>query len=65
MINIKATVERDGCIACGLCIDICPEVFYMDNDGLASVKDEVSQELREPAIEARDACPVSVINIEE
>lgn len=65
MIIIKATIERDGCIACGVCIDVCPEVFFMDTDGLASVKGEVTQELREPAIEARDSCPVSVINIDE
>ncbi|HML49518.1 MAG TPA: ferredoxin, partial [Clostridia bacterium] len=32
---MKAEIDRDGCIECGLCASICPEVFRMADDGLA------------------------------
>jgi len=32
---MKATIDRSGCIGCGLCPSICPEVFRMADDGLA------------------------------
>ena len=32
-----AKIDRDGCISCGMCVEICPEVFHMGDDGLADV----------------------------
>lgn len=29
------TIERDGCISCGLCEGTCPSVFRIAEDGLA------------------------------
>ena len=31
------TIERDGCISCGLCEGTCPSVFRIAEDGLAEV----------------------------
>ena len=31
------TIERDGCISCGLCEGTCPSVFRIAEDGLAKV----------------------------
>lgn len=62
---MKAEIDRSGCIACGLCAELCPEVFRMAEDGLAEVYAEVEESVKESAIEARDSCPVSVISIEE
>ena len=60
---MKASIE-DGCIGCGLCANTCPEVFEMGDDGFAHVKvDEIPGEVADSAQEARDGCPVSVINI--
>ena len=28
---MKAHVDRRGCIACGLCVATCPEVFQLDD----------------------------------
>jgi ferredoxin len=61
---MKASIDRSGCIACGLCPTICPEVFQMADDGLAEViSEEVPPEAEETAQEAADSCPVSVINV--
>lgn len=60
---MKAVVE-DGCIACGMCVSICPEVFCM-GDEIAQVHADVTEENEKEAKEAGDGCPVSVIDIEE
>lgn len=61
---MKARVTED-CIACGRCIEICPEVFEMGED-LAQVKvEEVPAEFEETAQEAADECPTSAIVIEK
>ncbi|KKY02057.1 MULTISPECIES: ferredoxin [Paraclostridium] len=62
---MKALVDKDICIGCGACTGICPEVFDMDNDGLAiAIKEELKSELEDSAVEAQDGCPVSAIIIE-
>jgi ferredoxin len=61
---MKARVTED-CIACGRCIEICPDVFEMGED-IAQVKvDEVPQEFEEATQEAADECPTSAIVIEK
>lgn len=62
---MKASIDRDGCIGCGLCESTCPEVFRMAEDGLAEVHTTPIPESAEAsAEEARDNCPVSVITLE-
>lgn len=62
---MKASIDRDGCIACELCPSLCPEVFRMADDGLAEVYvDEVPAEAEDAAVEAQEGCPVSVIKVD-
>ena len=62
---MKATIDRDGCISCELCVQTCPAVFRMADDGLAEVyTDPVPSDEEDASQEARDGCPVSVISIE-
>ena len=63
---MKASIDRDGCISCGQCPEICPDVFRMASDGRAEVYvDEVPSESEDAAVEAQESCPVSVIEVEE
>mgnify|MGYP003297318571 CR=1 FL=1 len=63
---MKAWIDREGCIGCGLCETTCPAVFRMAEDGLAEVyTDPVPAGETDAATEARDNCPVSVIHVEE
>lgn len=63
---MKASIDQDGCIGCGLCADTCPSVFRMTDDAIAEVYvTEVSAEDESDAEEASDGCPVSVISLED
>lgn len=64
MSNMKVSIERDGCISCGLCPSICPEVFRMGEDDLAEVYAEPTEDNADSVQEAADSCPSSVIIIE-
>lgn len=62
---MKAVVDKETCIGCGLCPSICPEVFSMDDDGLAvAIDEEVDDSLIEPAKEAEESCPTDAITVE-
>lgn len=62
---MKAVVDKDLCIGCELCTSICPEVFSMDDDGLAvAIDDELDESLIESAKEAEESCPTEAITVE-
>ena len=62
---MKANVDKDICIGCGLCPSICDAVFEMDDDGKSKViVDEVPAECEDDAKEAEASCPVNAISVE-
>ncbi|CUQ22733.1 ferredoxin [Clostridium baratii] len=62
---MKAHVDKDTCIGCGLCPSIAPEVFDMDDDGKAKeIVDEVAEENQDAAKEAEESCPVNAIEVQ-
>lgn len=61
---MKVSIDREGCISCGLCESICPDVFRMADDGLAEVYAEPTADNEESVQEAADSCPSSVIIVE-
>ena len=63
---MKLKVDKDICIGCGACAAICPDVFEIDDDGLASsIVDEVNEDIMEDAIDAKEGCPVDAIKEEK
>lgn len=62
---MRAFVDHDLCIGCGVCEAECPEVFEMGDDGLAVAKEgEIDETVLESAREAQNQCPVEAITIE-
>lgn len=61
---MKAKVN-EGCISCGACVAACPEVFRFNGEDLAEAYADVTEEVTEAAEDARDSCPVSVIDLYE
>ena len=64
---MKVKVNKDVCIGCGACQAIVPEVFEIEDDGLAIAKDiEISDDIKEDVIDAIEGCPTGAISeIEE
>lgn len=55
------SVDKDKCIGCGMCINIAPEVFELDTDGLAHSKENVGDEFKDKGMEALENCPTDAI----
>jgi ferredoxin len=61
---IKKVWIEEGCTACGLCEDICPEVFKVED--VATVIEGVNfADFEENIKEAADSCPVEIIKYSE
>lgn len=61
---MKAIVDKDACIGCGLCESNCPDVFEM-KDNIAVVKPgAVAPKDEECAKQMVTDCPVSAIKVE-
>lgn len=55
---MRAHVDQDTCIGCGLCVSSVPEVFQLNEDGKAeAIAEGPDGEVQE----AIDTCPVSAI----
>ncbi len=59
---MKAFVDQDACIGCGMCEGICPAVFRMNDDGKAEAYAEGDDAAVQEAI---DGCPVGAISRED
>lgn len=56
-------IALDDCIGCGVCSQICPQVFDLDEDaGKVHVSNVNNEECVQEAV---DSCPVSCIFLEK
>ena len=60
---MKAFVDQDLCIGCGICEGTCPAVFQVD--GKASVIADTTDGNYDDVMTAIDGCPVGAIREEE
>ena len=60
---MKVQIE-DNCTACGLCVDMCPDVFQIGLDIAEVVSDEVPSEFEDAVSQAAEECPVEAIVVE-
>ena len=65
----KYVVNKDVCIGCGACAAIAPDVFEINDEGLAQAiepknqVDKMDEETREAAQDALEGCPTSAIEL--
>jgi ferredoxin len=57
---IKKVWIEEGCTACGLCTDICPQVFRMEEEAIVNEGVDFNA-FEDKIIEAAESCPVEVI----
>jgi ferredoxin len=63
---MRIKIDEELCTGCELCVDTCPSLFEIGENGIAKVTvDEVPKNEEECAREAADICPSEAIIIEE
>jgi ferredoxin len=60
---MKAVVDQEACVGCGLCADTCPEVFEMEGSAAKVIVETVPEDAVESCREAASACPVEAIKV--
>ena len=62
---MRVIVDYDKCASTGNCVQVCPEVFEIRDDGyLYLLQEEPSDDLRPQLLEAEELCPTGAISLE-
>jgi ferredoxin len=60
---MKAVVDQESCIGCGLCVQVSPDVYSMEGDKAVAISTDLSGDLLEQAQSGADQCPVNAIAV--
>ena len=61
---MKVSVDFDVCASTGACMQVCPEVFEVRNDGyLYNLQENPPDSLRDKVMQAQDLCPTAAITV--
>ena len=64
--RLRVVANRSACCGYGICAEICPEIFGVDDNGFVVLKVEtVPQGLEDRAREGVQACPQSALAVED
>lgn len=64
--KLKVTADRSKCCGYGLCAQMCPQLYKLDENGIVYLEtDTVPDGLEDDAREGASACPAEAILIEE
>ena len=63
---LRVIVDRGACCGYGVCAQICPEIFGLDDNGMVVLKMEtVPSGLEDKAREGAQACPQSALAVQD
>jgi len=62
---MKVHVDSDLCTGCGVCVEMCPDVFELRDDVSVVIVEPVPAEHEDTAREAAEACPVEAISVDQ
>ncbi|HTY91535.1 MAG TPA: ferredoxin [Methanocella sp.] len=65
MSHLVPKVDKELCISCGNCVDLCPDVFVWDDEGKAEVSNPGGCSTQCNCQEAAESCPTDAISLEE
>lgn len=61
--GLRVRIDRTLCVAFETCIDVAPQVFRFDEEGIVSFVAGDHDVTRERLIEACNACPVDALSL--
>jgi len=64
--SLKVIANRAACCGYGVCAEICPEIYLLDENGIVVLAtDTVPEGLEEKAREGAAACPQNALEVVE
>ncbi|MFH1797785.1 MAG: ferredoxin [Candidatus Omnitrophota bacterium] len=58
---MRAVIDAEKCIGCGLCAQVSPEVYEMQEDKAVAMAGSIPEDKVEAAKDGAEQCPVAAI----